>query len=98
MTNKRIKDERLKLKLTQQELAEKLNISPGAIGMYEQGRRTPEVDILVKMANLFDCTVDYLLGRTDNKDEYIAIINAAKNAKIPADALAAYIDFLKNRK
>lgn len=98
MIMKRIREERIKLKLTQAELADKLGVSAGAVGMYEQGRRVPEVDILSKMADIFDCTLDYLIGRVENKDEYIAIVKAAKNANIPAEKLASFIDFLKNSK
>ena len=59
---------------SQAELAQMLKISPSAVGMYEQGRREPAVDILVSMANLFGVTTDYLLtGRTDfSKDEAVA--------------------------
>ena len=47
--------------MSQSQLAEKLNIGPSAVGMYEQGRRTPAVDILVEMANLFGVSLDYLV-------------------------------------
>ena len=47
--------------LSQGELAQKLQVSPSAIGMYEQGRREPSVDLLVSMAQIFGVTVDYLL-------------------------------------
>ena len=47
--------------MSQSQLAKKLNIGPSAVGMYEQGRRTPAVDILIKMANLFEVSLDYLI-------------------------------------
>lgn len=60
--------------MSQLQLAKKLNIGPSAVGMYEQGRRTPAVDILIEMANLFEVSLDYLITgkeapgeRTDNK-------------------------------
>lgn len=49
--------------ITQSDLGKALNISPSAIGMYEQGRREPDAEILVKIADFFDVTTDYLLGR-----------------------------------
>lgn len=52
---------RKKAGMSQLQLAKKLNISPSAIGMYEQGRRMPAVDILIKMANLFGVSLDYLI-------------------------------------
>lgn len=46
---------------TQAELAQKLNVSASAMGMYEQGRREPAADTLVAMAALFGVSTDYLL-------------------------------------
>ena len=46
---------------SQAELAKHLGISASAVGMYEQGRREPAVDILVAMARIFGVTTDYLL-------------------------------------
>ena len=47
--------------MSQAELAERLKISPSAIGMYEQGRREPSAQILVAMAEIFGVSTDYLL-------------------------------------
>ena len=42
-------------------LAKRLNVSPSAVRMYEQGRREPPCDILIALAETFDVSVDYLL-------------------------------------
>ena len=56
--------------LNQAELAQRLQISPSAVGMYEQGRREPSADTLVFMAQLFGVSVDYLLtGQAAEKDQ-----------------------------
>ena len=47
--------------MTQAQLAQKLHISPSAVGMYEQGRRVPDLQILVAMAELFHVSLDYLI-------------------------------------
>ena len=47
--------------LSQAELAEKLQISASAMGMYEQGRREPSAQLLVAMARTLGVTTDYLL-------------------------------------
>lgn len=52
-------------KMTQQELADKVGVSRGTIGMYEIGQRDPDTDTLIKIAQVFNVTTDYLLGRTD---------------------------------
>lgn len=48
--------------MTQKELADKLSISPSTIGMYEQGRREPDLDTISKITNVFNVTVGYLVG------------------------------------
>ena len=56
--------------LNQAELAQRLQISPSAVGMYEQGRREPSADTLVAMAQLFGVSTDYLLtGQAAGKDQ-----------------------------
>ena len=46
---------------SQAQLAQKLGISPSAVGMYEQGRREPPAQLLVALAREFQVTTDYLL-------------------------------------
>lgn len=46
---------------SQSELAQKLQVSPSAIGMYEQGRREPSAATLVAMSQIFGVSTDYLL-------------------------------------
>ena len=47
--------------MSQAALAQQLGCSDSAVGMYEQGRREPPVDLLVQMARLFGVSTDYLL-------------------------------------
>lgn len=51
--------------LKQEEVAEKLGIKRQAYQPYETGKVTPSVNMIIKMANVFDVTTDYLLGRSD---------------------------------
>lgn len=63
---KRIELERTRLGLNQIELAKKLDLSSSAsISQYEKGDRIPSDDIKLKMAEIFNCSLDYLLGKTD---------------------------------
>ena len=48
---------------SQQEVADRLHCSAISYSRYETGSRSPSYDILVKIAELFDVTVDYILGR-----------------------------------
>ena len=63
---KRIELERTRLGLNQIELAKKLNLSSSAsISQYESGDRIPSDDIKLKLCELFDCSLDYLVGKSD---------------------------------
>lgn len=62
---KRIASERKKLGLSQAELAKKLNVSQTAIAKQETGKNYPSIELLEDYADLFGCSVDYLLGRVD---------------------------------
>ena len=49
--------------MTQGDLARTLRVSPSAVGMWEQGRRDPNNEALIKIANYFGVTTDFLLGK-----------------------------------
>ncbi len=56
--------------MSQSELAKKLQVSPSTVGMYEQGRREPALNILVSMAEVFDVSLDYLItGKAADNEE-----------------------------
>lgn len=61
MMGARIASLRRRAGLSQAELAKRLQCSPSAVGMYEQGRREPSSDLLVRMARMFEVSTDYLL-------------------------------------
>lgn len=71
----RIKKLREEFGYTQQDLANKLNGSRSVIGLYENEMRKPSLEILVKLSEIFDCSIDYILCKTDIKN---AVINVAK--------------------
>lgn len=52
--------------LSQAELGEYLNLTQQTINNYEKGKREPSQDTLQKIANFFNTSTDYLLGRTDD--------------------------------
>lgn len=54
--------------LTQVQMADKLEVSPSAIGMYEQGRRKPDSDMLKKICQMFNVSLDYLLDVSVNSE------------------------------
>ena len=54
---------RVKYGYSQKQVADKLNISPSIISGYETGERTPSTDVLLSLSNIYNCSVDYLLGK-----------------------------------
>ncbi|WP_313891158.1 helix-turn-helix transcriptional regulator [Psychrobacillus sp.] len=75
MLSKRLKLARNKTRLTQDELAKKVNTTKATISNYENGHSTPSNEMLVLLANVLNTTTDYLLGRDmiqlekDNEDK-----------------------------
>lgn len=61
----RLKELRRNRKLKQIDLAEVLNCSQGVYSRYENEEREPPFDIIKKLADFYDVTVDYLMGRED---------------------------------
>lgn len=62
---KRIRDLREDNDLTQRQVAARLNMPQSQYCRYEQGYRDIPTDILIALADMFDTSTDYLLGRTE---------------------------------
>lgn len=75
MFGERIENLRKEKAITQDELANKLGISQEAISLYESEKREPNVELLIKMADHFGVTTDYLLGRSNNRNDGSVHIN-----------------------
>lgn len=63
----RLRKLRKEKELTQQELANILQMSRGTYAQYEIGRREPDFETLVKIADFYNVSTDYLLCREDKK-------------------------------
>ena len=63
----RIRDMREYADLSQAKLGELLHISQRSYSHFETGTRSLPVDVLIKLADFYDVSVDYLLERTDDK-------------------------------
>ncbi|MCD7786549.1 MAG: helix-turn-helix domain-containing protein [Oscillospiraceae bacterium] len=62
----RVKELRKEKKMTQQELADILHVSMYTVSVWERGVRRPEFNTLDDICKLFNCSLGYLLGETDN--------------------------------
>lgn len=73
----RIKQLREENSMTQQELADKLQGAKSTVAMYENETRKPSLEVLVKLSEIFSCSIDYLLCKTNIRN------SSHKTSKIP---------------
>ena len=66
----RIRDLREDKDLKQCDIAKLLNVSQVAYSYYELGKRQIPIDLLIRLANFYNTSVDYLLGLTDERKPY----------------------------
>lgn len=79
--SQRIKQKRLEMNLTQEELAEKLGLQKSAIAKYENGRVTNiKREIIKQMAALFDCSPAWLMG-FDSEVPTNIVVDASNDAE-----------------
>lgn len=96
----RIKELRIKKELSQTELATFLNIARSTLSQYESNQRTPSDEIKLKLAEYFDVSVDFLLGKTNNKESTIALHSDTDYKDLPPEAkeeIYNFIDYIKNK-
>ncbi|MFD0619107.1 helix-turn-helix domain-containing protein [Paenibacillus sp. GCM10027629] len=62
----RISQLRRSKSMTQEQLGLLLNVSPQAVSKWEKSDSLPDISLMTKLADVFDCTTDYLLGRPSN--------------------------------
>lgn len=95
----KIKDLRQKYKYSQKQVADKIGVSSSVVSGYETGERTPSVEVLLALSYLFNCSTDYLLGKskgaepikvdcsTLNEEQTIALNQFLKTLRQKADKL-----------
>ena len=81
----RLKKLREQKRLNQTELANLIKVSNGSISKWERGDRQPDYETLENIADTFNVTIDYLLGRSDSKQEFN---ESQMNFSTPQEALS----------
>ncbi|MCY8470124.1 MULTISPECIES: helix-turn-helix domain-containing protein [Bacillus] len=71
----RIKECRNNVNISQEALAEKLDMKRTNIANYEAGRVVPPGNVLLELANIFGVTTDYLLGRSDDPNGKVSLLD-----------------------
>jgi transcriptional regulator with XRE-family HTH domain len=104
VTMERLKQLRIEKGITQQQIANDLGIHYSTYGKYELGQRDTDTETLNKLADYFDVSVDYLLGRTNQKRENeraaLSIAGGKSYADLPPEAiqdLEEYAEFLRSK-
>ncbi len=92
--SKNLKMLRLNMGLTQTQLSELIGITQNVYTIYESGRSMPGGELLIKMADAFNCSIDYLVGR-ENEEGNIII---KENKTIPESSPANKIYFQLNNR
>ena len=90
-TAERLLKLRLEKQATQAEVARQIGVHKSSVSAYEVGRRMPTSDQICKLADFYNTTTDYLLGRTDDPRD-IAFLMAAYQKMSPKD-LAIFLVF-----
>lgn len=87
----RIFELRQEKNLTQTELAEAIKTSRTNIGRWEKGLNEPTASQIIKLADFFECSIDYLLGRSD--DFGLVTVQKEKPAEFTPSELTLLDDF-----
>ncbi|AQY37865.1 helix-turn-helix transcriptional regulator [Bacillus thuringiensis] len=88
---KRVKEIRAELKLSQSQFAESIGVSKSLISLIELGRKKPSVETINKIAKKGNISVDYILGRTNNRS---SSENEASEVKIELNTAVDRIEKL----
>ncbi len=78
----KLKALRIENHLRQDQVARLVNVEKSSISMYETGMRQPSYTTLVRLADVFNVTTDYLLGRTNSSPVDLSGLTAAEAAMI----------------
>ena len=94
------------LQLTQVKVANDLKLSRQVYNFYENGKRNPDMQTLVKIADYYNVSIDYLLGRTNvikpekvDENDLLAKLNTADSeTKASVEQFLNYLLYEKERK
>ena len=91
----KIQELRVASNLTQRELAEKIGVKNYTVANWEQNRTEPSIRDLVDLANFFECSVDYLIGR---ENDFGQILIIKEESKEHTELLSLYEGLTEERK
>ena len=90
----RIKELREENNLTQLQLANLINKTQQAISLYENQINEPDIDSFILMSKIFNCSIEYIAGKSKDRD-YNGLFNLEELNTKNIEDIKIYIDFLK---
>ena len=96
----RLKELRDEAGMSMQQLADAVDVSNAAICKWENGEAEPKVGALIRLSEFFDCTIDYLVGKTDDfqTGNFSAPIVQPKPTKKERELIECYRELSPNMK
>jgi len=94
MFAQRLKQLRADKAINQIQLAQEMGVTQGTVGKWETGKRVPDTQMLIQLADFFDVTLDYLFGRKDYKAQLAMVARNLEN--VPEEERAFVLDNFKN--
>ena len=95
----KLKQLRIEKNIKQQDLAKALNVTKQSVSNWENGKRLPNIEILILLADFYNCSLDYLVGR-DLKEDNLKTINTLVSDLGPSsyDEVISILNILKKTK
>lgn len=91
----KLKTLRSKYGYSQKQVADKVGVSPSVVSAYETGERTPSTEVLLMLSNIYNCSVDFLLGKQAAEPPVIFDTEGLTDKQI--QAIATLIDSIKDK-
>lgn len=80
---------------TQEDVAQRLNMSRSQISKWETGETLPDLQSLEKLSDLYDVSIDFLIGRRPSKQQLLREVNRLYATDKVDDTMLDIIDYLK---
>lgn len=101
MIGNRLKQLRRSKRMTQEELAKIVSVSPSSIQKWEQDIADPNTGTLIKIAETFNCSLDYLFGFQDDKrttETFVLLEKIESLDKHQIEEVSRFVDFIRGSK
>ena len=92
----RLRNLRIEKNLTGEQLANAIGVKKTTISTWENGKAFPEIGTLIKLANYFDVSIDYILGRNNATSNDKTILDNLIDEQL--EKAKSYIEFIKTQK